>query len=61
MDGVYPTFSNPIAHPSFLGLYKELATFSKEGIAQALVTMLAAGQVQTSISRRGNTLYGLRR
>jgi len=41
--------------------FEELDSFSKTEISQALLTMLAANQVQTKISKRGNTLYGISR
>ena len=40
--------------------FKELASFKKEEVTQTLLSMLATGQVQTRISRKGNTLYGIR-
>jgi hypothetical protein len=41
--------------------FEEFDSFSKTEISQALLTMLAANQVQTKISKRGNTLYGISR
>jgi hypothetical protein len=41
--------------------FGELAKFSKAEITQTLLTMLATGRVQTRISKKGNTLYGLTR
>jgi hypothetical protein len=40
--------------------FKELASFEKEDITQALLSMLAKNEVQTKISKKGNTLYGIR-
>ena len=41
--------------------FRELASFSKEEISQALGKMLSENQVRTQISKRGNTLYGISR
>ncbi len=41
--------------------FEELGSFSKAEISQALLTMLAANQLQTKLSKRGNTLYGVSR
>ena len=40
--------------------FKELDSFSKTEITQTLLNMLATNQVQTKISKKGNTLYGIR-
>jgi hypothetical protein len=41
--------------------FRELASYSKEEISQALGKMLSENQVRTQISERGNTLYGISR
>lgn len=40
--------------------FKELDSFIKAEVTQALLSMLAAGKVQTKLSKKGNTLYGIR-
>jgi hypothetical protein len=62
--GNYPRrFFSPFTIKSWGGRqpkFQELAFFEKEDITQALLSMLAKNEVQTKISKKGNTLYGIR-